>query len=105
MAKRHRAVIVYGALLYINASTVLLSVRQPLNILSLSFTILALHTRAIQERAESVSKKIGEKLTPEIRNSLKNAVSLEEVEEVVGADNTYLGSNIIRVRWDLQNAH
>lgn len=40
--------------------------------------------RAIQERAESVSKKIGEKLTPEIRNSLKNAVSLEEVEELVG---------------------
>ena len=40
--------------------------------------------RAIQERAESVRKKIGEKLTPEIRNSLKNAVSLEEVEEVVG---------------------
>lgn len=59
------------------------------NVLSLSLTFLVLHTRAIQERAESVSKKIGEKLTPEIRNSLKNAVSLEEVEEVVGTDNTY----------------
>ena len=40
--------------------------------------------RAIQERAESVMKKIGDKLTPELRNSLKNAVSMDEVEELVG---------------------
>ena len=39
--------------------------------------------RSIQERAESVSKKIGEKLTPEIKNSLRNALTMEEVEEVV----------------------
>jgi len=37
----------------------------------------------VQERAESVTKKIGEKLTPEIRNSLKNALTMEEVEELV----------------------
>lgn len=39
--------------------------------------------RSIKERAESVSKKIGEKLTPEIKNSLDNALTMEEVEEVV----------------------
>ena len=39
--------------------------------------------RSVQEKAESVSKKIGEKLTPEIKNALKNALTMEEVEEVV----------------------
>lgn len=38
--------------------------------------------KAIQERAESVMKKIGDKLTPELRNALKNAVSMDEVEEL-----------------------
>jgi len=38
--------------------------------------------KTVQERAESVTKKIGEKLTPEIRNSLKNALTMEEVEEL-----------------------
>ncbi|KAJ7330759.1 RNA binding [Desmophyllum pertusum] len=38
--------------------------------------------KSIKERAESVSKKIGEKLTPEIKNSLNNALTMEEVEEV-----------------------
>lgn len=38
--------------------------------------------KSVQEKAESVSKKIGEKLTPEIKNALKNALTMEEVEEV-----------------------
>ncbi|KAL9954080.1 hypothetical protein ACROYT_G041574 [Oculina patagonica] len=38
--------------------------------------------KSIRERAETVSKKIGEKLTPEIKNSLNNALTMEEVEEV-----------------------
>lgn len=46
--------------------------------------------RSIRERAESVSKKIGEKLTPEIKNSLDNALTMEEVEEVVSLQNIYL---------------
>ena len=39
--------------------------------------------RSIQDRAASVAKKIGEKLTPEIKNCLNNALTMEEVEEVV----------------------
>jgi len=38
--------------------------------------------KSIKERAESVSKKIGEKLTPEIKRSLDNALTMEEVEEL-----------------------
>lgn len=44
--------------------------------------------RSIKERAESVSKKIGEKLTPEIKRSLDNALTMEEVEELVSLQNT-----------------
>ena len=46
--------------------------------------------RSIKERAESVIKKIGEKLTPEIKNSLDNALTMEEVEEVVSLHNPFL---------------
>lgn len=44
--------------------------------------IINIH-RSIQDRAASVAKKIGEKLTPEIKNCLNNALTMEEVEEVV----------------------
>jgi len=44
--------------------------------------------RSIKERAESVSKKIGEKLTPEIKKCLDNALTMEEVEEVVSLQST-----------------
>ena len=39
--------------------------------------------RTIKERVEKVCKKIGDKLTPEIKASLNSAESLDEVEEIV----------------------
>ena len=39
--------------------------------------------RSIREHAKSVMKKIGDKLSPDIKRSLDNAVTMEEVDEVV----------------------
>ncbi|RMX59849.1 hypothetical protein pdam_00020341 [Pocillopora damicornis] len=41
-------------------------------------------SKSIREHAKSVMKKIGNKLTPDIKRSLDNAVTMEEVDEVKG---------------------
>lgn len=51
--------------------------------MSVSVGLIINIRRSIQDRAASVAKKIGEKLTPEIKNCLNNALTMEEVEEVV----------------------
>ena len=51
--------------------------------MSVSMGLIINIGRSIQDRAASVAKKIGEKLTPEIKNCLNNALTMEEVEEVV----------------------
>ena len=51
--------------------------------MSVSMGLIINIGRSIQDRAASVAKKIGGKLTPEIKNCLNNALTMEEVEEVV----------------------
>ena len=42
-----------------------------------------LFRRALITRAESVEKKIGDKITAEIRKSLSTAQTLDEIEDIV----------------------
>jgi transcriptional accessory protein Tex/SPT6 len=46
-----------------------------------------LYLRAVESRKDSVIKSIGEKITPDIRQSLKYARSLQEVEDIVSCIN------------------
>ena len=41
------------------------------------------YTRTVRNKAETVKKKIGDKLTNEIKKCLDDARSLEEVDEIV----------------------
>ena len=45
--------------------------------------IRILHLRAVESRKEFVIKSIGEKITPDIKQSLQDARMLVEIEDIV----------------------
>ena len=45
--------------------------------------IRILHLRAVESRKEFVIKSIGEKITPDIKQSLQDARTLVEIEDIV----------------------